>query len=132
MPQIQWLTPIFHPNISAGGSVCLGGYSTHWVPSLKLDQLIEMLWDMICFRNFNLESPFNRDAASWMQQQKTFQFPLEHRPLRQMANSSMDTSPSENSNEKTQKLRELGERQQQQDFDLRQTDEVIFLDPQQQ
>jgi ubiquitin-protein ligase len=90
MPQIQWLTPIFHPNISLGGSVCLGGYSTHWVPSLKLDQLCEMLWDMICFRNFNLESPFNRDAAIWMQQQKTFHFPLESRPLRQMRNSQSE------------------------------------------
>jgi ubiquitin-protein ligase len=88
MPQIQWLTPIFHPNISMGGSVCLGGYSTHWVPSVKLDQLCEMLWDMICFKNYNLESPFNREAALWMQQQKTFQFPLESRPLRQTRNSS--------------------------------------------
>jgi ubiquitin-protein ligase len=87
MPQLQWMTPIFHPNISLGGNVCLGGYSTHWVPSLKLDHLCEMLWDMICFRNYNLESPFNREAALWMQEQKTFQFPLEHRSLRQMVRS---------------------------------------------
>src|SRR5713226_6262141 len=26
-PDLKWRTPIFHPNISALGQVCLGGYS---------------------------------------------------------------------------------------------------------
>ncbi|MBI4871161.1 MAG: ubiquitin--protein ligase, partial [Candidatus Riflebacteria bacterium] len=46
-PDLKWRTPIFHPNISALGQVCLGGYSTNWVPSLNLDELCEMLWDMV-------------------------------------------------------------------------------------
>lgn len=82
LPTLKWLTPIFHPNISANGSICLGGYSSHWVPSLQIDQLCEMLWDVLCFRNFNLESPFHQDAARWMEQQSTFRFPLDPRPLR--------------------------------------------------
>ncbi len=81
MPTLRWMTPIFHPNISTNGSVCLGGYSTHWVPSLQIDQLCEMIWDILCFRNFNLESPFHKDAALWMEQQSTFRFPLDHRSL---------------------------------------------------
>ena len=28
-PRVRWLAPIFHPNISASGVVCLGGYGTH-------------------------------------------------------------------------------------------------------
>ncbi len=82
MPSIQWITPIFHPNISSSGAVCLGGYSSFWVPSLKLDQLCEMLWDMLCFRNVGLESPYNRDAADWYKEQTTFQFPLLNLSLR--------------------------------------------------
>ena len=39
MPEIRWLTPIYHPNISEIGMVCLGGYGTHWVPSVQLDEL---------------------------------------------------------------------------------------------
>ena len=40
-PDLQWLTSIYHPNISAVGAVCLGGYSTNWVPSLGLAELNE-------------------------------------------------------------------------------------------
>ena len=40
MPEIRWLTPIYHPNISEIGMVCLGGYGTHWVPSVQLDELV--------------------------------------------------------------------------------------------
>ena len=44
MPELSWKSPIFHPNISGSGVVCLGGYGTYWVPSLNLDELCEMLW----------------------------------------------------------------------------------------
>ncbi|MEE2639169.1 MAG: ubiquitin-conjugating enzyme E2 [Planctomycetota bacterium] len=86
IPELAWQTPIFHPNISASGVVCLGGYGTHWVPSLMLDELCHMLWDMIRYRNFDIESPYNREAAMWTKQQGAFQFPLDHRPLRDRMN----------------------------------------------
>lgn len=82
MPELHWLTPIFHPNISANGLVCLGGYSTHWVPSLRLDDLCLMLWDMIRYRNFDISSPYNRMAAEWAKAQRHFILPLDPRPLR--------------------------------------------------
>src|ERR1044072_5943064 len=28
MPELSWKSPIFHPNISSSGFVCLGGYGT--------------------------------------------------------------------------------------------------------
>lgn len=82
MPEIRWLTPIYHPNISEIGLVCLGGYGTHWVPSLHLDALCVMLWDMARYHNYDIRSPYNRDAALWASNQTAFTFPIDSRPLR--------------------------------------------------
>jgi ubiquitin-protein ligase len=82
MPELRWMTEIFHPNISANGSVCLGGYQKHWVPSLDLAELCEMLWDMIRYENYDVRSAFNRMAAEWSVRQERFDFPLDNRPIR--------------------------------------------------
>jgi ubiquitin-protein ligase len=82
MPEIRWLTPIYHPNISEIGMVCLGAYGTHWVPSLALDELCIMLWDMARFQNYDIRSPYNREAAQWAANQSVFRFPMDARPLR--------------------------------------------------
>ena len=75
VPNLAWQTPIFHPNISNNGVVCLGGYGTHWVPSLTLAELCGMLWDMIRYENYDTESPYNREAAVWASQQMMYSFP---------------------------------------------------------
>jgi ubiquitin-protein ligase len=82
MPEIRWKSPIFHPNISGNGSVCLGGYGTYWVPSLTLDELCHMLWDMIRYENYDETSPYNREAALWAKTQSEYVLPLDKRPLR--------------------------------------------------
>jgi ubiquitin-protein ligase len=82
MPEIRWKSPIFHPNISGNGSVCLGGYGTYWVPSLTLDELCHMLWDMIRYENYDETSPYNREAALWTKTQSEYVLPLDERPLR--------------------------------------------------
>ena len=82
MPELTWMSPIFHPNISASGVVCLGGYGTHWVPSLSLDELCEMLWDMIRYRNYDVDSPYNREAALWARTQTQYFLPVDDRPIR--------------------------------------------------
>jgi ubiquitin-protein ligase len=84
IPEIRWLTPIFHPNISEIGMVCLGGYGTHWVPSVQLDDLCVMLWDMARYFNYDIRSPYNREAALWVAGQTTFRFPIDARPLRDL------------------------------------------------
>jgi len=84
MPEIRWVTPIYHPNISEIGMVCLGGYGTHWVPSLQLDELCAMLWDMVRYHNYDIRSPYNREAALWVSSQTTFRFPTDARPLRDL------------------------------------------------
>ncbi|WZO98963.1 ubiquitin-conjugating enzyme E2 [Isosphaeraceae bacterium EP7] len=82
MPNLRWVSPIYHPNISEIGMVCLGGYGTHWVPSLMLDELCVMLWDMVRYHNYDIRSPYNREAAFWAANQTRFTFPLDTRPLR--------------------------------------------------
>lgn len=90
MPGITWQTPVFHPNISSSGVVCLGGYGTNWVPSLQLDELCVMLWDMIRYENYDVESPYNREAAMWAREQKDFRLPLDDRSLRNRVASDVD------------------------------------------
>lgn len=82
VPELRWLTPIHHPNISDIGMVCLGGFSQHWVPSLTLDELCVMLWDMIRYHNYDVRSPYNREAAVWAATQTDIRFPVDPRPLR--------------------------------------------------
>ena len=77
MPEIRWLTPIYHPNISEIGMVCLGGYGTHWVPSVQLDELCVMLWDMARYHNYDIRSPYNREAALWVANQTSILFPTD-------------------------------------------------------
>ena len=91
MPELSWKSPIFHPNISASGVVCLGGYGTNWVPSLMLDDLCIMLWDMIRMENYDENSPYNREAAKWLKYQYEFKLPLDPRSLRDLVGSTVDT-----------------------------------------
>ncbi|MGI9516619.1 MAG: ubiquitin-conjugating enzyme E2 [Pirellulaceae bacterium] len=90
IPGITWQTPVFHPNISSSGIVCLGGYGTNWVPSLRLDELCVMLWDMIRYQNYDVESPYNREAALWAREQGDFRFPLDDRSLRNLVAGQAD------------------------------------------
>jgi ubiquitin-protein ligase len=81
-PDLQWLTSIYHPNISAVGAVCLGGYSTNWVPSLGLAELCEMMWDMVRMSNYDPKSAYNYSAGRWCETQTQYDFPLDRRTLR--------------------------------------------------
>jgi hypothetical protein len=82
VPNLAWQTPIFHPNISNNGVVCLGGYGTHWVPSLTLSEMCTMLWDMIRYKNYDSDSPYNREAALWVKSQVDFPLPIDKRSIR--------------------------------------------------
>jgi ubiquitin-protein ligase len=61
---VHFLTaPIFHPNIFAGGKVCIGGYR----PSESLARFVLRLAKMIQFdpAYINEDSPANSDAKIW-------------------------------------------------------------------
>jgi ubiquitin-protein ligase len=143
MPEIRWLTPIYHPNISEIGMVCLGGYGTHWVPSLQLDELCLMLWDMARYHNYDIRSPYNRDAALWVANQATFTFPMDLRSLRDLraAQGRIGPAPAPHAIEQTPPSPKAEEEfvsicVLEMEVDLtptsqapkRQPDEVIFID----
>jgi ubiquitin-protein ligase len=81
-PDLQWLTSIYHPNISAVGAVCLGGYSTNWVPSLGLAELCEMMWDMVRYSNYDPKSAYNYAAGRWSETQTQYDLPVDRRVIR--------------------------------------------------
>jgi ubiquitin-protein ligase len=65
-PKVKWKTAIFHPNISPKtGNVCLGVLGDSYLPGLGLARLVLMLFEMLQFRNYDIDSPFNEKAAEW-------------------------------------------------------------------
>lgn len=81
-PEVRWLTPIIHPNIS-GGSVCMGNFAAHWSPSVRLADLVEILWDMSRLAIFNPHSAYASGLhETWQQLDERYHFPVDKRPLR--------------------------------------------------
>lgn len=91
LPSLTWRTPIFHPNIASSGVVCLGAYGQHWAPSVTLEELVGMLWDMVRYANFDVDSPYNREAATWARTIEKVRFPIDTRPLRDITASQAST-----------------------------------------
>jgi ubiquitin-protein ligase len=62
-------TPIWHPNVFASGTICLG---TRWIAAQGLDLFVERLLRLLTFDPLlvNTASPANRDAASWYEQRR--------------------------------------------------------------
>ncbi|MGC8643312.1 MAG: ubiquitin-conjugating enzyme E2 [Isosphaeraceae bacterium] len=110
IPEIRWLTSVYHPNISEIGMVCLGGYGTHWVPSVQLDELCMMLWDMVRYHNYDIRSPYNRDAALWVANQTSIFFPTDSRPLRDLRVAQGRIESSDSATDGDGKLATSGDR----------------------
>jgi hypothetical protein len=53
-----------------------------------------MLWDMIRYANYDVEGPYNRDAAVWARNQRDWKFPMDGRPLRDRVVSGAVTAPA--------------------------------------
>lgn len=74
-PRLRWLSPIFHPNISASnGAVCIGVLMENYLPGLGLARLVTMLSEMVQYRNFDIASALNKDAAKWAINVENWQF----------------------------------------------------------
>lgn len=65
-PRVRWLTPIFHPNIRVGGTVCLGVLAERYLPGLGLAYIVRMLIDIARYRNYDLDGVYNPEAAHWV------------------------------------------------------------------
>lgn len=76
-PFLMMLSKVYHPNISARGTVCIGNEGDQgYAPSMKLADLVLRIVKMLRFENVGLESPFNLDAKKWAQK-NMHRFPLD-------------------------------------------------------
>lgn len=60
-PTVNFKTPIWHPNISSSGRVCVGILGKDWTPSINLVGVIETIRNLLNFPN--PKDPLNREAA---------------------------------------------------------------------
>jgi ubiquitin-protein ligase len=60
-PAVKPLTSIFHPDIDPDAI----RIATYWQGTPQLPELIIYIGEMICGNNYNLDDPFNQDAADW-------------------------------------------------------------------
>jgi ubiquitin-protein ligase len=60
-PTVKPLTPVFHPDIDPD-AVRIASY---WQQTPSLAELILHIGEMICGDKYNLEEPFNQEAADW-------------------------------------------------------------------
>ena len=66
-PDIRWLTPLFHPNISFGGFIRLRDIGVSWTEDLSLDVICERLWDVARLAYYDLENAGSAAAWAWPQ-----------------------------------------------------------------
>lgn len=81
-PDIRWLTPIFHPNISFSGFIKLRDIGLPWEQDLGLDVVCERLWDVARLAYLNHDTATNFAAKNWFEDECDLQLPLDRRPLR--------------------------------------------------
>ena len=71
-PIAKPLTPIFHPDIDPAAI----RLADHWQQNPSLPDLVLHIGEMICGNVYNLEDPFNQEAADWYKRQQK-QLPLD-------------------------------------------------------
>ena len=85
-PDIRWITPIFHPNVSFSGYINLTDVGLPWERDLGLDVICERLWDVARMAFVDLAKATNYAAKSWCENQKgRLALPADPRPLRDSA-----------------------------------------------
>jgi ubiquitin-protein ligase len=87
-PGLQWLTPIWHPNIHhLNKTVCID--AAWWTASRSLDRLVIMLGEMVQYKNFHDDPtkppfPWDAEAARWSRAYRAAHpgaFPVDDREL---------------------------------------------------
>ncbi|MCW5212010.1 hypothetical protein VU04_03775, partial [Desulfobulbus sp. TB] len=71
-PTVKPLTPLFHPDIDPDAV----RISLYWKKNPSLASLIVHIGEIICGQTFNLEEPFNQEAADWYSDHPS-DFPLD-------------------------------------------------------
>ncbi len=81
-PEIHWLTPIVHPNISFSGLVHWEDLNLPWTAALGLEVVCERLWDMARLAFVDWQRVVNQSAAHRLRNECHWSLPLDVRPLR--------------------------------------------------
>jgi ubiquitin-protein ligase len=81
-PDIRWLTPIMHPNVSFSGFVNLADIGLVWSKEVPLEMVCERLWDVVRAEFLNLNKASNYAAKNWFEKENKQPLPVDHRPLR--------------------------------------------------
>jgi hypothetical protein len=84
-PDVRWVTPIFHPNVSFSGFIHLADVGLPWESHVTLDIVCERLWDVARLAYIDLEKATNYSAKNWFQEQRLLKLPVDARPLRNRA-----------------------------------------------
>lgn len=84
-PNLRWLTPIFHPNISFGGFVEPSDIGIRWDSNLGLDLVCERLWDVARGYFVDFDRSANPAAREWYLRQSELALPVDPRPIRNLA-----------------------------------------------
>lgn len=79
-PYVLCLTPHFHPNISPENNMVCIGIERDWESSLDIAWLVTHLADMITYRVYGFEKPYNQKAVKWAKANKA-KLPLDTRLL---------------------------------------------------
>lgn len=81
-PDIRWLTPVVHPNISFSGFVNLPEIGLPWSSVIGLDVVCERLWDVARLDYIHAEKAVNYSAKNWLEKECPHDLPVDPRPLR--------------------------------------------------
>jgi hypothetical protein len=81
-PDIRWLSPLHHPNVSFSGFVNFRELGLDWTNTMGLDHVLERLWDVARFAFIEREPCSNVAARNWLDSQSRLALPADERPLR--------------------------------------------------
>lgn len=81
-PDIRWVTPILHPNVSFSGFIQLRDVGLPWDDTVTLDAVCERLWDVARMAYINLDRATNFSAKSWVERPDRITLPVDNRILR--------------------------------------------------
>ena len=82
-PDLRWVTPILHPNVSFSGFIHLRDVGLPWDDSVTLDAVCERLWDVARLAYMNLDRATNFSAKNWVEKPNRLTLPVDARILRQ-------------------------------------------------
>lgn len=83
-PDIRWITPLFHPNLSYSGFLQLDDIGLPWDETVGLEVLCERLWDVARLAYMNLDKAVNPSARRWIEDEDEVRLPVDPRPLRKI------------------------------------------------